>query len=1001
MLLKECAQPEQIYKGQPAHVPPGAPNASCSVTPRQPNPRPPLTLHRDDTGNLIAGVGPGVGAEFVKAYFPKSRTIRVASAYFSLTGYKIGRLHTVPDIQFHLLVGKEDGTSVKNAVLDEIGAELQGCEEDLWKAVVDLVERMEVGRFKIRDARSMRVPFHCKFYICDQRAMWHGSANFSKNGLLHNSEQIVATTVPEEIALFTGWYDEVADHATDLLEELLKLLKQWLALHPPFDAYLKILYLLSTLPELQPGEGGHAPTYYQQAVVARCLRQIADYGGTLAVLATGLGKTIVGAELAHRLRSNEEIDTVILLAPNAVREAWAAEMDGRGLNHRFFPTDILFRPDSSRRHHLISQISRQLRRADEKTLILIDEAHFYRNQILREKQTQQPSRVFVRLLPAVGAGAKIVLLTATAYGTNSKNFDSLLNLLPHRQRDPVGVPGPWQARNPDEFSKLPVVTILGLPDVLALARRRGDVDAENRPFVKFQHERRYLPDPIHLIPVFYELPLQSAISKAFDASCFDHAFRIPQVGYDDDAGEFDTASDAGYNAALNSWLSSPPAMEELISHNLATKDLDEQLTLAEQTVPGPDIAPDEDANTGQFELLSTATPPRATGAWGYGKGAVPYSQGIDWREKFLKPLRVEIGNAPDQKLQKLLGIVRLRCADEGGKTLIFVRRHRTAVYVYEKIQKYLPHLDVACTIEERDGKTALKPRHARDEILRSFSPRSHREPPEAEHDVLVCTDADGVGVNLQDADNVVNYDPPSGADVLFQRAGRVLRMTPSPTRNVRVYTMIPSLVHDSTDSRVTAHVRERFKRLNRRHDKSREVTGSALLSTSESVDVMKESDLRVEDWFREVDPVSSLDARVENSLEDHMGILAEHGEHAASLPQPIHTAKTMKRLRRPRVVVFFTVDGEYHAIVHQPNRGRIREIDFRELFQLSRCTPDEPRAPTRGENIEAAGNTAVQLWCSEKDVDISSAKKICVIYLQPTLESTDPRLLLFPLPGSS
>ncbi|HEX8674937.1 MAG TPA: helicase-related protein [Longimicrobium sp.] len=796
--------------------------------------------------------------------------------------------------------------------------------------------------------------------------------------------------------LFTRWYDEVASHATDLLDELLKLLRRWLALHPPFDAYLKILYLLSTLPELPPVEGGHPPTYYQQAVVARCLRQIADCGGTLAVLATGLGKTIVGAELAYRLDSAEEINTVILLAPNAVREAWAAEMEGRGLNHRFFPTDILFRPDSSRRHHLIHQISRQLRQANEKTLILIDEAHFYRNQILREKQTQQPSRVFARVVPAVRAGARIALLTATAYGTNSRNFDSLLNLLPHRQPDPVGVPGPWQARTPEEFSKLPVVTILGLPDVLALARRRGDVDAENRPFVEFQGERRYLPDPINLIPVYYELPLQEPIGKAFDAFCFDYAYKIPQVGYDDDAGEFETASDAGYNAALNSWLSSPPAMEELIRHNLATKDLDEQLSLAEPSVPDPE----ENAGTGQLELLSSATP-RGTRAWGFGKGAAPYSLGIDWREKHLKPLRDELGDAPDQKLQELLQIVRVCCEDEGGKTLIFVRRHRTAVYLHDRIQKWLPHLDVACTIEERDGKIALKPRHARDEILRSFSPRSHGENPEPEHDVLVCTDADGVGVNLQDADNVVNYDPPSGADVLFQRAGRVLRLTPNPTRNVRVYTMIPSLVHDEAESRVARHVKERFKRLNRRHDKSREVTGSALLASAAGIDIMKESNVRVEDWFREIDPLSRFDARVENSLGDHMGVLAEHGMQAASLPQPIHTAKTMKRYGRPRVLVFFMVDGEYHSILHQPSRGRIRDIDFPELLRLSRCTPDEPRAPTRGEDIEAAGNTAVQLWCSKKGIEMSRAKKVCVIYLQPDLKSTDPRLLLFPLPGST
>ncbi|WP_366145953.1 MULTISPECIES: C-terminal helicase domain-containing protein [unclassified Nostoc] len=58
-----------------------------------------------------------------------------------------------------------------------------------------------------------------------------------------------------------------------------------------------------------------------------------------------------------------------------------------------------------------------------------------------------------------------------------------------------------------------------------------------------------------------------------------------------------------------------------------------------------------------------------------------------------------------------------------------------------------------------------------------MSPRSHNYKANREYDVLICTDADGLGVNLQDADTVVNYDPPEGADELFQRAGRVLRMT--------------------------------------------------------------------------------------------------------------------------------------------------------------------------------------------------------------------------------
>lgn len=962
------------------------------------NHKPPLTLHRDGTGKLIAGVGPGVGAEFVQAYFPDARIIRIASAYFSLTGYKIGRRHTRPDIRFHVLVGKEDGTSVQKAIIEEIHTELRGCEEDLWQAVWDLVQRMESGRFTIRDARSMRVPFHCKFYICDDEAMWHGSANYSRNGLLHNAEQVVASSVSEEISLFTHWYDAVAQTAESLLEKLLELLRKWLALSPPFDAYLRILYLLSSLPEFQPKRGGHPPTYYQKAVVARCLRQIREFGGTLAVLATGLGKTVVGAELTHRLRHAEEIDQVILLAPNAVREAWSAELESRGLYPLYFPTDILFRPDSPRRHHLIHQITRRLSQADNRTLILVDEAHFYRNQLLQQKQRNRPSRVFLRLQPAVHAGAKIVLLTATAYGTSSRNFDSLLYLLPHRQRDHLDVPGPWEARDPDEFSRLPVVTILGLPDVLALAQRRGDVDADGRPFVMFRDERRYLPSSVNLIPVYYELPLQTELREAFDASCFDHAVKIPQLGYDDETGEFETAADAGYNTALNAWLSSPPAMEELIKHNLATEDQVEQLSLGDQVELELRSTAQEPADSAQFELLPAAVPALTSkhAGWGHGKGYAPFRLGRDWREKYLKPLAESLGVTPDRKLEQLFRIVRLHCIEEGGKTLVFVRMHRTAIYVHTQVQQCVPHLAVACTVEEHHGKPTLKSRHARDEILRRFSPRSHGEKPQDEYDVLICTDADGVGVNLQDADTVVNYDPPSGADVLFQRAGRVLRMTVRPDRLVRVYTMIPSIVRDATDSRAEMHIRERFRRLNRRHARSREITGSALLADTERVDLLREANVRVKDWFREGDSASSFGDGIEHSLGAHMRILGEHGEYAASLPEPIHTAKTTARFREPRVVIFFTVDGEYHSVVFNPELGRIREIDVRKLLELAQSEPDEIRAPTRGEDVESAGNRAVQLWCAEKGTEISRAKKICVIYLQPPPETADIRQLLFP-----
>ncbi len=86
----------------------------------------------------------------------------------------------------------------------------------------------------------------------------------------------------------------------------------------------------------------------------------------------------------------------------------------------------------------------------------------------------------------------------------------------------------------------------------------------------------------------------------------------------------------------------------------------------------------------------------------------------------------------------------------------------------------------------------LKSSARRGEILEAFSPLSHSlSSDEAKVDILVRTDADGIGVNLQDANIVVNYDLSLGADVLVQRLGRVLRVTPKRDRDIYVFTFVP------------------------------------------------------------------------------------------------------------------------------------------------------------------------------------------------------------------
>lgn len=520
-----------------------------------------LSLQFGSNNNPLSGVGPGVGFEFIEAYFPKAQnTIRIASAYFTLKGYKIGKDFISPKTQLQVLVGREEGVHVQDALIDEIVDDFGDCEEVLHETIVDLIQRIKSGQFVIKDARELQVKFHCKFYICDDKYIWHGSANYTGKGLTQSAEQISLSEDLEQINLFSQWYDDALQNARDVLAELVEKLESLIKLVSPFDVYLKTLLFLNSLPDLKRRSNARIPTYFQKGVIANALDQVNKYGGGIIVAATGLGKTIIGAEIALHLLSAQKIKRVILIAPNGVRENWEQAFESLDLYPKYFNTGVLFR-SPSRSMSKVKELDILLKSSDNETLIIIDEAHFYRNQLLSEKIKRKQSLVYRRLTPVVEAGAKIVLLTATVYGTNYQNLNSLLYLLPHRQTNLSTRSVPWEAKNAYEFSQLPVVTILGLPHVLKMAKHKGDVDEDGRTFIQISNRRKYLPEKIKLYSVRYDLFLQTEIENAFEKLCFDQAKKFPKSWFDDDTLTIrEGITDAGRKTAVDSWLSSPMAM---------------------------------------------------------------------------------------------------------------------------------------------------------------------------------------------------------------------------------------------------------------------------------------------------------------------------------------------------------------------------------------------------------------------------------------------------------
>jgi hypothetical protein len=304
-------------------------------------------------------------------------------------------------------------------------------------------------------------------------------------------------------------------------------------------------------------------------------------------------------------------------------------------------------------------------------------------------------------------------------------------------------------------------------------------------------------------------------------------------------------------------------------------------------------------------------------------------------------------------------------------------------------------LRIGCTVEEQQHRPGLKSRQARVELLRSFSPGSHREPVAEELDVLICTDADGVGVNLQDADVVVNYDPPPAADVLFQRAGRVLRMTSRPDRIVTIYTMIPSIAAQPQSSfRIGRDIRERYTRLTRRHDKSRTILGSTVLTSAESIDLMKEGRVDVEEWFRNGDLASAMGRTTHRKAAEDTEVLEAFRERAEALPVPLHSALVTGRFTSPRVAVLLEHEGISKLILFNPVEARLEPYLETQILDLLRC--DETTSPgvVRLKEVEHVANEAIRTWCLQRRNDPATVKKLVSVYLQPVSAMLATRQLL-------
>lgn len=346
------------------------------------------------------------------------------------------------------------GTEVLKQALDQ-SIEQEKEANDFLLGAPAIVEGLGSGQIECRVYNKDK--FHAKAYITHGKlavvgsSALVGSSNFSYPGLTENVELNVQ--LKAEVEMLQEWYERHWNEAEDLTPEILKLIKRHTFEYRPFDVYAKALQEYFRGHEMSAGEwelakpeDGGSRIYpilapYQREGYQAMMKIASKYKGAFLCDGVGLGKTFIGLMLIERLIEHDR-KRVALFVPKAARKpVWESALKKYLSNIRgaFANLEIFNHTDLNRGGEYHERLQSISERAD---VILIDEAHHFRNPGIKGEGDRLPSRY--RRMFEIAEGKTVFLLTATPINNRLDDLQHMMELFTHRQADyfkeaPLGI----------------------------------------------------------------------------------------------------------------------------------------------------------------------------------------------------------------------------------------------------------------------------------------------------------------------------------------------------------------------------------------------------------------------------------------------------------------------------------------------------------------------------------------------------------------------------------
>lgn len=385
-------------------------------------------------------------SDVINNILPSSQKLHALVGYFYFSGFQ-ELYQKLADKEIRILVGMEVEKDITNKIkefeiLQDINAPRGKIKENYFKSLITLfndtdffdstrkqdafrlfLKKMKDGTLQMR--KTMQ-PNHAKLYIFENKdehsqggefpgTVITGSSNLSHQGLRGRFEINVisreAANYKEAMAIFDQlWQNAVTivdkSNLDDFFREVVD--KVWLDQLPsPFLLYVRVLqeyFSLRGRDNLRlPDEitlGRYANLKYQIDAIRKTLDIIQTHNGVIVADVVGLGKSIIASAVANNLN----LKTIVIAPPHLIPQWEDYRFDFR-FNARVYSSGKIEQAVSENSH-------------DEEKLIIIDEAHKYRNELTEDYAN----------LHQLCQRNKVMLLSATPFNNRPQDIFSMIKL---------------------------------------------------------------------------------------------------------------------------------------------------------------------------------------------------------------------------------------------------------------------------------------------------------------------------------------------------------------------------------------------------------------------------------------------------------------------------------------------------------------------------------------------------------------------------------------------